>query len=71
MGVWCLAGFLQFLGSGESFSRGEGTAKSKGEMEGALLTGQKLKPKCQNKGNFGPKAGSGIQYPNCKVVRTF
>lgn len=39
-GVGSLAGFLQVLGSGESLCRGEGTAKSKGKMEGATRTGK-------------------------------
>lgn len=35
-----LAGFLQFLGSGERLCGEEGTAESKGRMEGANLRGK-------------------------------
>lgn len=57
--MWYLAGFLQFLDRGESLCRGEGTVKSKGKMERALLTGKAEAHICHRKGNLGPRAGDG------------
>ena len=60
MGVESLAGFLQFLGSGESLYRGEGTARSKEKMDRVTRQANAAAHVCEKRGHLGPGEGGGI-----------